>query len=345
MVSLDDIKNATGEFLTEKWGEPVVVSQVEKIFGGASRETYKLQLKVGRVGRAIILRRDPPSSLIDTERALEYNAYVRIFPTEIPVPEPLFLENDPRYLEQPFSIMQAIEGCLTDVNILTPAQKIAIGRQKWTLLGRLASLSPIELGFPEFMPVPDVTDCASRQLDYWQGVIAGDAIHPQPIAEAAIRWLRRNMPPAAQKLSVVHGDYRSGNFLFDPVAGIKGVLDWEMCHLGDPLEDLAWSLDPLWNWGEPSLAGRLLPHKEAIAVWESASGVSVDPEVFRWWRIFASVKAIAIWISSSDDFHRGASKESILAMAGWVMTGRQNKILLDYLAPGSTEAGEVEPGV
>lgn len=332
MISLDQVSTAAAGYLTEKWGKPVEVTQNEKIFGGASRETYKLTLSVEGDERGVILRRDPPSSLIDTERELEYAAYERIYPTDIPVPEPLFLEEDPRYLEQPFSIMATIEGSQSDVATLSDDQRQLIGNDKWKLLGRLAKKDPIELGFGAFMDIPAPDECAGRELDYWQGVIEKDEIHPQPIAWAALRWLRRNMPPAAQKLSVVHGDYKSGNFLFDN-AGITGVLDWEMCHLGDPLEDLAWSLDPLWSFDTPGLAGRLLPRDEAVRIWEEASGLQVDEPAFRWWRIFVSVKALAIWISSSEDFEKGESKDAILAMAGWVMTDRQNRILLDYLRP------------
>ena len=298
-----------------------------------------MQLDVDGDSRGIILRRDPPSSLIDTERELEFGAYARIFPTDIPVPETLFLENDKKYLEQPFSIMSAIDDCQTDVNPLSSEQKAQLGHEKYTILGRLAAKDPLPLGFDELLPVPDADQCALEQLAYWQGVIEDDEIHPQPIAKAAIRWLWKNPPPPAQKISIVHGDYRTGNFLFDTNAQITGILDWEMCHLGDPLEDLAWSMDPLWTMAAPELAGLLIPQDEAVSIWEEASGLICDPEAFRWWRIFASVKAAAIWISSSEDFEKGQSKDSILAIAGWVMTDRQNRILLDYLAPDTREGG------
>lgn len=334
MVSLDQVSGATSEFLTEQWGVTVDVTSVQKIFGGASRETYRLQITADGADRGIILRRDPPTSLIDTERELEYGAYARVFGTDIPVPEPLFLENDNRYLEQPFSIMAAIDGCQTDVSMLAAEQRRNLGTDKYRILGRLAAKDPIELGFDELMPVPELDACAATQLDYWQEVIDKDEIHPQPIARAAIRWLRRRMPPAAQKLSIVHGDYRTGNFLYDESSRVRGVLDWEMCHLGDPLEDLAWSMDPLWRGEDVDLAGRLLPDDEAIALWEEASGLACERDDFQWWRVFVAVKALAIWISSSEDHERGESKDSILAMAGWVTTDRQNRILLNYLAPG-----------
>ena len=335
-LTLDELAKKTAGFLEEKWQCKVNVTNIEKIFGGASRETYRLEVKVDGKSRGLILRRDPPTSLIDTERKLEYGAYVAIYPTDIPVPEPLFLENDPNILQRPFSIMAAVDGAITDANMLNEDQKKQIGKEKWQLLGSLAAKNPLELGFDGFMEVPEVDQCAAGELAYWEKIILEDQIHPQPIALAAIRWLKANLPPPAQKLCVVHGDYRIGNFLFEPNDGIKAVLDWEMCHLGDPLEDLAWSLDPLWNWDDPKNAGCLLPHSDAIRIWEECSGLRVDLEVFQWWRVFASLKGLAIWISSSEDFQNGEGKDSILAMAGWLMTDRQNRILLDYLSPHAT---------
>jgi|TARA_B110000240_G_scaffold156493_1_gene173917 aminoglycoside phosphotransferase (APT) family kinase protein len=333
LITTDRVKIAAAEYLGEKWGTPVTVCNVEKIFGGASRETYKLTLEVVGETRGVILRRDPPSSLIDTERHLEYGAYDRIYPTDIPVPEPLFLENNTDFLEQPFSIMAAVENPMSDVALLSEEQKKIVGEQKYNLLGRLAAKDPFALKFDEIMTVPDAVSTAAVQLTYWQGVINDDEIHPQPIAQAAIRWLAANLPPPAQKISIVHGDYRTGNFLFNEHAEITAILDWEMCHLGDPLEDLAWSLDPLWSGEDLELAGKLIPHGQAIQTWCEASGLSCNEEAFKWWRIFASVKAVAIWISSSENFEKGEGKDSILAMAGWVMTDRQNRILLNYFAP------------
>ncbi len=330
--SLNDVSEKVAAYLADKWQSEVSTTEISQIFGGASRETYVLSLQVNGESRGVVVRRDPPSSLIDTERALEYGAYHAIFPTEIPVPEPLFLEEDVEILGAPFSVMAQIEDSISDVTQLDDTNREIVGNSKWQLLGKLASMDPVSLGFDQFCDVPSLDQCAVQQLDYWANVIDTDQIHPQPVALAAIRWLRANMPAPAQKLSVVHGDYRSGNFLFKG-ATITGILDWEMCHLGDPLEDLAWSLDPLWSWANPELAGNLLPHDQAIAIWEEASGLKVNLSDFYWWRVFVAVKAVAIWISSSEDFQNGEGKQSILAYAGWVMTDRQNQILLDYLSP------------
>ena len=335
-LPIPELSERLSRYLATRDGTPTQVTGIVRIPGGASRETYRLTVTQGGVARGMILRRDPESSLIDTDRATEFNAYAAAFRSGvIPVPEPLVLEEDKRHLDQPFTLMAEITGCQTAINALPEAQRGKVGLQKWTLLGKLAALDVEQIGIVAHMPSPALDACWKREVDYWAGVIRKDALHPQPIAEAAVRWLERHPPPPAQKLSLVHGDYRSGNFLFDPNGDIKGVLDWEMSHLGDPLEDLAWSLDPLWSWPDTHLAGKLLPRLEAIRIFEAASGLRVDLDVFRWWEVFASLKAVGIWISSTEDFHNGKSKEPILAIAGWLMTDRQNRILIDRLAPNS----------
>ena len=74
----------------------------------------------------------------------------------------------------------------------------------------------------------------------------------------------------------MHGDYRTGNFLFDGEGNIRAILDWEMAHLGDPLEDLAWALDPLWSHGDPSHPAGTVTREQAIAMWEEASGLKAE---------------------------------------------------------------------
>jgi aminoglycoside phosphotransferase (APT) family kinase protein len=331
----NQLQAGLSRFLAANWLPGAQVSDLARIPGGASRETWRLKAHAGEASRGMIVRIDPETSLIDTDRRTEYRAMEAVFKAGLPAPETLFLEEDLRWLGRPFSITAEVTGCQTSLAGIPLDHRDAIGRQKWSLLGRIAALDPFTLGLADVMPATTPESCAMEQLDYWAKVIEVDELHPNPVAHAAIRSLRRKPPPPAQKLSLVHGDYRTGNFLHSPDARIKAILDWEMAHMGDPLEDLAWSLDPLWCWNEPERAGGLLPHKEAVRAWEESSGLEVDPEAFRWWQVFAALKGIAIWISSSEDFHSGASKAPILAMAGWLMTDRQQQILVDYLSPHS----------
>ncbi len=334
---LNSIGEALARYLRDAWKRPVTCTTISQIPGGASRETYRIRLNVSGESQGVILRRDPTSSLIDTERAHEFKTYRAVYGTRVPVPEPILLEeNSPGALERPFSLTREVPGCEASPALLTTPpfveHRSEIGERKWTILGHLAAtdIDSVDLAFMDRPEHP-----AAHELEYWAGVIAKDALHPQPVADAAIRFLRRTLPPKPSKLALVHGDYRSGNFLYNTSGEIHAVLDWEMAHIGDPLEDLAWSFDPLWCWPEKQLAGNLLLRLDALRIWERASGLTVDREAFRWWQIFASVKALAIWISSAEDYVNGATKEPILAYAGWPLIDRQIRILLDRLDPVS----------
>lgn len=323
----------------------IEVSGVSRIHGGASRETFRLRASWEeggtRVERALILRRDPVASLIETERDLEYNAYRAFHPTGLPVPEPLYLETDLKWLDRPFFVMEQIEGCaagsaFNDDPYGAYAEKI--GRRFWTHLGHISAADPHAIGFSANMEPVAPDECWVRELEKWEKVIDEDELVPQPVARAAIRWLKRNPPPPADKISVVHGDYRTGNFLFDGEGNIRAILDWEMCHLGDPLEDVAWAADPLWAFKQPERPGGMIAREEAFRLWEEASGMKIDPVRLRWWEIFNSLKGLAIWISAGKEYQTGANRDPVLAFSSWYCTDVHDRVLTRRLAALSKEA-------
>ena len=167
-------------------------------------------------------------------------------------------------------------------------------------------------------------------LDYWEGEIDGDALCPQPIAKGAIRWLRRNPPPPPKKIAVVHGDYRTGNFLYDDEGELKTILDWEMCHLGDPLEDIAWAADPLWAFNDPR-PGSMIDRDKALAIWSEHSGIEIDPVALRWWEVFSAVKGLAIWISAGKEYEAGNNVDPIMAFSSWYCTDVHNRQLVGWM--------------
>ena len=317
----------------------VEVDSLSRITGGASRETYRLRLRYdgadGPVERRLILRRDPPDSLIETQRDIEFAAYRAFHGSAVPVPEMLWLEESPRPLDRPFFIAEEITGFESSPTALLSQPYLdkaeALGTHKWTILGEINRADPIALGLDRLMAVPEPDACWIRELDYWEGVIDADQIEPQPIIRAAIRWLRANPPPPAQKISVVHGDYRTGNFLYDKEGVIHGVLDWEMAHLGDPLEDLGWSVNRIWCWGGDDRRGGLLPREQAIAIWEKASGLTADPAALHWWTLFNCVKGQGIWVGSARAFIDGGNTEPILIYAAWWLLNAQDRAMLELM--------------
>lgn len=310
---------------------------LDRIHGGASRETYRFRLAwrdgARDVERRLILRRDPPGSLIDTDRAVEFAAYRSFHGSAVPVPEVLWLEEDTRHLDYPFFVMEELSGLdASPTNIAGLAQHHAkLAQQKWSILGAIARAEPDKIGLVGVMKPVAPADACRRELDYWTNVIDTDELAPQPIIRAAIRWLRRSPPPPPARLHVVHGDYRTGNFLYDKHGNVRGILDWEMAHLGDPLEDLAWSINRVWCWARDGRVGGLTSKETAIRIWEEASGLRADPEALRWWELFSSVKGQAIWISSGREYQDGANKDPVLGLSSWWLSNSQDRAALETL--------------
>jgi len=332
---MKELEDKLAAYLRGRLGAPdLTVTELARIPGGASRETYRFRAHYGGRVRGLILRRDPPASLIETERTTEYRAYEAFHGLGLPVPEPIALELDPAPLERPFFIMEEIENCQTG-SILSPEpfgpHRESVGRQFYTVLGRIAAADPRDIGLSNFEGETDIHDVAMHEVARWEKVIDEDEREPQPIVRAALRWLKRNPPPPAQKIAVVHGDYRTGNFLYDDTGKIRAILDWEMAHLGDPLEDLGWAIDPLWAGGNPDFPGGMIARADAIRAWEKASGLTAEPQALRWWEIFASVKGAAIWISAAREYAEGRNIDPINAFSGWYCLAFHNKVLADRL--------------
>jgi len=335
----DELSARLERYLAQKLSAPdLAVSNLARIPGGASRETYRFRASYAcdgtRAERNLILRRDPTASLIETERTTEFRAYQAFHKLGLPVPEPIALELDGAALERPFFIMEEITGCSVG-SVIAPdpyaAHREKIGEQFFTALGRIAKADPQVIGVADFDGPRTRDACWSHEVARWEKVIEEDEREPQPIARAAIRWLKRNPPPAAQKICVVHGDYRSGNFLFDGDGNIRAILDWEMAHLGDPLEDLGWALDPLWSHGDPARPAGTIARGDAIAIWEDVSGLRVDPHALYWWEIFASLKGLAIWISAAREYAEGRNSDPVNAFSGWYCLAFHNHVLAERL--------------
>jgi aminoglycoside phosphotransferase (APT) family kinase protein len=318
----------------------VEVSGLDRIHGGASRETFRFVLSYrdgeAAVERRLILRRDPAGSLIETDRRVEFEAYRAFAEVEgVPVPEVFWLEASERWLGAPFFIMQEITGFQAGpVEISMPPfaeHAASYGRALWEILGRISGADPEALGLVEILGAMEPEEVWERQLDHWAATLERREVTPQPITWAAVRWLRRNPPPPPERLAVVHGDYRTGNFLYDEVGGIHGILDWEMAHLGDPLEDLAWSFSPIFDFMRSGRAGGLLPRDQAIAIWEASSGRKLDRRAFNWWEVFTCVKGQTIWVSSAHEFLEGENRDPILAMASLGQVTRQDRSTLEAL--------------
>jgi aminoglycoside phosphotransferase (APT) family kinase protein len=311
----------------------VAIDELARIHGGSSQETFRFRARWRegdtRHERRLILRRAPESGLVVADRDLEFTVYSALAGRGVPVPAAHWLELDPRWLDRPFFVMDLMPG--KPGHFFTSADPYEgkgaeVGRNFWRHLGTLARLDHRELGLTGLRGGAAEGRFWEAELAHWEAMLdAGEAV-VEPIVRGAIRWLRRNPPPEAAKPAVVHGDYRCGNFLFVPDGSISAVLDWEMCHVGDPLEDIAWALDPMWS------VEKHLPLDEGLAIWEEASGLAVDRAALDWWRLFAPVKACAIWTTAEASFAEGRSREMIIALTALRASHFHRKEILERMA-------------
>lgn len=328
-------------YLSQAWHSAVTIENLSRIPGGASRETYRFDAVHDGARRGLILRRDPVSTLIETDRRVEFLAYKSFHPRGIPTPEPLILDEQGGVLERPFFIMSRVDGGKAagpfDAAPYAPHEE-AIGSQFFSYLGQIAGTPVVDLPVTAALDMPQPDTSWSDALSHWERAIDADELLPQPIARAAIRRLRRFPPPPAQKIALVHGDYRSGNFLHDGAGRILAVLDWEMAHFGDPLEDLGWAIDPMWSHGDPSRVSGLLPRATAVAIWERASGLRCDPAALAWWELFNAVKGLAIWISAAKAYRDGGGVDPVLGFSGWYCARRHDVIIAGHLERAFAQA-------
>lgn len=319
-------------------GAPVTIANLSRIPGGASRETWMFDASWTAEGRLqtehFIVRKDPPASLLETDREVEYAFYSSFANTAVPVPRMRFLERDHAHIGGAFFIMDRILGCEGGRTVIEPrfdAVRDRIARRMYEILAAIHAFSWVGSPAAEWAKAPEPETCWSQELAHWEKVIDENELSPQPIIRAGIRWLRRNPPPPAHHVSVVHGDYRVGNYLYTTEGEIVGIVDWEMAHLGDPLEDLAWSFNSSWQWLRDGRPGGIVDRETAIRHYEEASGIAVDREALHWWEVFSDVKAQGIWLTGTKSYQEGRTPELIMPLISYTLINAQDQSLLRAL--------------
>jgi aminoglycoside phosphotransferase (APT) family kinase protein len=303
----------------------LAISGLHRIPGGASRETWSVDARWrddGReLNRGFIFRRDPDASVLVTDRDVEFRVMEAVAAHGIPVPRMYWLESDGAQLDRPFFVMERIDGCETSPTkvLMDPRFFHARDRLAQDFVDILARIHAVDWRAArlEFLGAPaGEDDCAMMEIEKWEAVVDRDALEPQPVLRAAFRWLRRNLPPPAQRIVLVHADYRTGNFLCTPEGEIRGVLDWEMTHLGDPMEDVAWACIRPWRWLGDEKIGGLMERDAFYRPYTEVSGIDVNEDAIRFWEVLGNLKLAAIFITGARSFCDGRTRSPMMAFLG-----------------------------
>ncbi|HMB74869.1 MAG TPA: phosphotransferase family protein, partial [Kiloniellaceae bacterium] len=190
-----------------------------------------------------VLRRKPPGTLLPSAHAIEreYRVMSALEPTAVPVPRMLHLCEDDSVIGTAFFVMEYLDGRSFHDPILpglSPPERGRIYEAMAETLAALHELCPEEQGLEDFGRTGDYF---ARQLARWTKQYRYSQTRDLPAMEKLIAWLECERPEDDGQVSVIHGDYRVENILFDPaVPRIIGVVDWELSTLGHPFADLAY---------------------------------------------------------------------------------------------------------
>jgi aminoglycoside phosphotransferase (APT) family kinase protein len=302
----------------------VRVHGLRRLAGGASRETWLFELEVaggweGAARRALVLRRDPPGRGGEGDRSVEFRVVRAAHAAGVPVPRAHFACADLSVLGTSFYVMDFVAGEALPRRLLRD-ERYAGAREK--MIPQLASIAAaihrIPLDSPELRGLaaaPAGTSPAEAELARVAEGVRAMASEPHPALDLAERWLRARLPRSASR-TLVHGDFRVGNVLFDE-SGARAMLDWELCKTGDPVEDLGWLCTRAWRFGADARpAGGLGSREELLAAYRDAGGGEVDPEHLRFWEAMGSYKVSLVFIQQSWVYLTGRVPSLELASLG-----------------------------
>jgi aminoglycoside phosphotransferase (APT) family kinase protein len=282
--------DAVARALTRVYGDGVVVSDARRVTGGASRETWLFDATVPdgatkhRVER-LVLRRDPGALAGQTGRETEYHLLAAARAAGVEVPEVVVLLQAADELGAGF-VMQRVDGETIPRKLLRDDDYAAARPQLARQLGAIAArIHAVPTATLPPLPVLDGAAQVTQFRDYLDGF--GD---PHPALELGFRWLAAHAPPPPAAPALVHGDYRNGNVIVG-LEGVRAVLDWELAHLGDPLEDLGWLCVRAWRFGQvDKVVAGFGGIDELLDGYEAAGGTRPMVEALRWWVALGTVK-------------------------------------------------------
>lgn len=235
------------------FGGPVSVSQFS---GGQSNPTFLVSTPT----QQYVLRRKPAGPTLKTAHAVdrEFRITTALFGQGIPVARPLVFCDDPDVMATPFFVMEFVAGRIfwdpALPGLSVPDRAAAYDALAQTL-AKLHQVSPDQAGLGDYGKREHYF---TRQIARWSEQYQAARTRQIDAMDHLIAWLRDHPPTPSGRTSVIHGDYRLDNVIFDQSAlTVRAVIDWELSTLGDPLADLSyqcmvWHL-PLGAFG--SLAG------------------------------------------------------------------------------------------
>lgn len=308
-----EIARLLQEFIAAQTGGlvPQLVG-LARVSAGRSRENWCFDAIWSADGNGIpeplIVRRDPNGGLVETDRATEFAILSALEPTTLPTPHVRWLDASGRWLGRPALIMRREHGDC-DYHVLNgslplPA-RLALAKRFCSLLAEVHLLRWEALDLGEILTDPGA-EAARIELDRFLTILRNDELRTYPEIEASIPWLQEHAPTPARTV-LVHGDFKPGNALVVDDQ-VSALLDWELAHLGDPLEDLGWVTQPLRE-REHFIPGSW-EREQLVDSYVAQTGFDVPADALHWWQTFATFRTAVMQVSGLRAYVDGRSDEA-----------------------------------
>ncbi|MDB5730544.1 MAG: hypothetical protein JWQ03_439 [Variovorax sp.] len=330
--TLDEMSGYVRRFLAAHVQGGFTLSEERWLTGGASKLQFGFTLNwkdpaAGQTSTRLVVRMEPAESLNATSRRREHQIITAIAKT-VPVPRTHWVDADGEWFPEPAIVYEFIQGTAkpSDDRQRVSGTGTHFGPELRSRLApqfmqHLAAIHTFDWSGAQLdafdVPAIGSTQSALWQLNRVRRFWEEDRGEDFPLIEYAANWLEDNLPEL-DRVSVLHGDYRSGNFLFDEKAGhITGWLDWERGYLGDRHRDLAYTATQLFGNvaedGKTFLVSGLLPMEQFYEDYERLSGLKVDPRRLHYYRVFNTYQLMASSMASSYRVVRlGKSHQDVL---------------------------------
>ena len=295
----------------------VQIRGLHALSGGASAETWRFEYATGETPEAFTAAIFRCSSIqqasqfsTSVTKQTEAAAQRLCGRYQVPVPDILFCVAPEDHLGDGY-VMSCVEGETIPRRILRSADLASVrgglARQCGEILGRIhqVPLGTLQDQLEDQSPLKQLESLETLYRSYQQ---------PSPVFEVAFRRLREQAPPE-EPLRLVHGDFRNGNLVIDD-SGIVAVLDWELCHLGNPIEDLGWLCVNAWCFGSDLPVGGFGSFDDLLAAYREQTGRTVSREELRYWQLFGTLRWGIICLFQAHCYTSGLNPSLELAAIG-----------------------------
>jgi aminoglycoside phosphotransferase (APT) family kinase protein len=325
-------------FIEKQTDGPVTVGELTRYSVGFSWLTYGFEATWEEGGksqhRKLIARIGPPDGVFGPYSAVpQFVALKALEHSGVPVPRVYWFSDSPEVLGAPFFLMEKVEGEAPLPWVpgggaaFDDATRAALGEQFVAGLARLHSFEWHGTPAEQLDGARDVAQAAAAQIDFWERYLRRHERRPYPILEWGLLWLRANSP-RAPRISVIHGDYRIGNFLVLD-GRISAMLDWELVHLGDPHQDLGWMCMRAFR-GRSPLMCHLIARDELYRRYQELSGIVVDPRSVTFYEIFGTFTLAVMHVGAANCFEGGGFDDLRMAAMGaqlWRLLAQLERLL------------------